>query len=631
MRSFIALEKARPRGYVKRLDRELADVLNNPIDGVSVQPCTQDEFLIRWNFSLKGSAANPFAFGSIDGYVIFPLDYRFKEIDVTLVNIPRSWNFSSGRFREGEEITFEKKWSPNWHPISRKNPMLDLLAELNNELVEAYGTGESFRAPREKCPLLRVTPGAAKAWGRFGLVRRLATYLVSCFGAWLAAFVWCLACCFLGLGLGLLLSWPVARLVAFLVWCSACCFLGMYPKDNYPGGYSHLGETGTLRFDNVSPAVSGQRTQVFAFWKRGRFDTYKWPCHNGTKGLMALKDQFWVRTYCLRDDGIFLGERIIIAETSGPLGHWTEEWVVCSDGTARLLSEDLPGGASQRGRVRAPFWGITLRQIGELLVEVGFLSESLAAHESSALKPDVGVRDFVKNVIKPRTRGKGQGYALMINAQTPLEVEVMVSHSWEEGILEFFFALRRSSLARKPDVPLFVCFLSLYQNDDPDLGVTVAQQCGQDPTVGPFVEVLHNFKRRPRLRVKVSDLEEMTARGQYWSNYRYMASQPFTCGTMVLVPNKFCNIYTRMWCVLELYTASVMGVPTVCAFNAEGILDPSVSSKHARCGNPNMPMNDDERNIRAAIETSSTTDYRHLDQWIRNFDTLYGARMTMRR
>ena len=59
--------------------------------------------------------------------------------------------------------------------------------------------------------------------------------------------------------------------------------------------------------------------------------------------------------------------------------------------------------------------------------------------------------------------------------------------------------------------PFWVCAFSIYQNNDPDKGVTIWQQLGSDPEHGPVATVL-----------RVVDL-------------------------MLAVLTEECDIYTRLW------------------------------------------------------------------------------------
>ena len=61
-------------------------------------------------------------------------------------------------------------------------------------------------------------------------------------------------------------------------------------------------------------------------------------------------------------------------------------------------------------------WGITLEQIKQL-------------QNYPLIDPETTMREVVKRIIIPMTKGKGFGYALLINQAKPLKAKVMISVS----------------------------------------------------------------------------------------------------------------------------------------------------------------------------------------------------------
>lgn len=125
-------------------------------------------------------------------------------------------------------------------------------------------------------------------------------------------------------------------------------------------------------------------------------------------------------------------------------------------------------------------WGITLAQCKELIHE---------CTQDPGWSKSNTVHTLVEEYVKPRTRGSGLGYALLMNQAAPLEVNVMVSHTWAENAEEFFQTLERS--VRPHDV-MFICALSLYQNKD-GAGPTISQQLGMTASESPFRRVLDHI------------------------------------------------------------------------------------------------------------------------------------------
>lgn len=128
-------------------------------------------------------------------------------------------------------------------------------------------------------------------------------------------------------------------------------------------------------------------------------------------------------------------------------------------------------------------WGMTMRQIRKLMDEC---KDDPDWHQNNS------VRDMVKHHILPRTAGTGLGYALKVNHESPLEVAVLVSHSWNENAEEFVETLERTVGA---DEILFVCAFAIYQNED-GAGPTVSQQIGASMNCSPFGRVLENIQEQ---------------------------------------------------------------------------------------------------------------------------------------
>ncbi|CAJ1330137.1 unnamed protein product [Effrenium voratum] len=247
-------------------------------------------------------------------------------------------------------------------------------------------------------------------------------------------------------------------------------------------------------------------------------------------------------------------------------------------------------GAKQAG-VGPWLWGVSLVQLTDLSPR----------HEWT-------MRDMVDKSITPTTRGTGLGYALKLNFQEPRVANIMVSHAWDELYSHFMNAIHcfvRKSMSEGAAWEAngyWVCATAIYQAEDvPEL--TIEKQLGPDPRCGPFAAVLRQ------------------------------------ASTMVACITEACSIYSRMWCVFELFMAKELAIPVFQA-NGDEIHSGSVStgsefespvvdafgrqclqpvnSKAARCGPPLVggkptPMNKDERMIREAIERSvgqfSAVDY----------------------
>uniref|UniRef100_A0A7S2NMR0 Transmembrane protein n=1 Tax=Zooxanthella nutricula TaxID=1333877 RepID=A0A7S2NMR0_9DINO len=252
-------------------------------------------------------------------------------------------------------------------------------------------------------------------------------------------------------------------------------------------------------------------------------------------------------------------------------------------------------------------WGLRRSQIQELLTKL---------RQDDHWKRSNTVYTLVQDFVIPWTRGTGRGYALTLNSASPLEVNLMISHSWAENAEDFLEALLRSTRA---DDVLFVCALSLYQAAD-EHGPSIADQIGSSAPESPFRRVLEHIRRKggdggmlwrwrtvvswvpsaclllaaclyllplllwtcvpgfrqcahvikfredwvwgdyphpwarlaPALAMLCATLAVLTFAALWWM-------QPYA-GRMLIVPNRECDIYTRLWCTYEVFTALRLGV-----------------------------------------------------------------------
>jgi len=310
------------------------------------------------------------------------------------------------------------------------------------------------------------------------------------------------------------------------------------------------------------------------------------------------------------------------------------------------------GGESRpqisRGRQIYPeHWGMTRQQIRDLLMRLRSEPAWTQSNTVYAL-----VRDF----IVPWTAGTGLGYALLVNEAEPKEVNVMISHCFSENAEEFLEATLRATDDR--DV-VYICALANYQAED-GCGPTITEQLGRHPTQSPFWRVLAHIASEGakaglpwrwrsvllRLPTFIFLSFVMLACSPQWSasvdfvewfewgaplhsaHSRYYAfvvmcfsvgsiaalavrltTRRLYPGRMVVVPNNNEDVYSRLWCVYEIFVARTLGVavtvaPTL-ATAGRG------SSRDARCSN----LEDDQR-IRREIERRPG-GYRAIDYAVR--------------
>lgn len=171
------------------------------------------------------------------------------------------------------------------------------------------------------------------------------------------------------------------------------------------------------------------------------------------------------------------------ALASDALGSRSTRFIECpkTDTTYEgpALPQRLPGGRP----VPPECWGVTRWQCLELLLRLRGMVKR------GEWDPKASVYELVEQILKPETRGKGYGMALLWNLKEPLEVNTMVSHAWGEGAIEFLEAICRSTSDK--DV-LFICAFSLYQCGD-ECGPSIAEQLGSLAEDSPFRRVLNHI------------------------------------------------------------------------------------------------------------------------------------------
>eukprot|EP00435_Cladocopium_sp_Y103_P021606 s1719_g5.t1 len=316
-----------------------------------------------------------------------------------------------------------------------------------------------------------------------------------------------------------------------------------------------------------------------------------------------------------------------------------------SDFTKTAKPQIVPAGEGRTTALEVwpEKWGITVKQFARLLDE---------CREDPDWSDEFTVADLVQKYVIPMTRGTGLSYAVLVNANSPKEVDVMISHAWAENALDFCRTLERSV---QYEEPLFICALSLYQCED-NCGPTIAEQLGTYPQESPFHRVLQRIHDRGK---------EIEKSGGWWRNSVVLVRIPwillvisvtcvftpvvikgcipmhttcaygtckplfeflpiyvwewtfkpleghmyaFVCighivgvvtilaflvlqillrtghlfrGRMVAVPNHNCEMYTRLWCVFEMFVAQSLLVPVKLANTLASAGE--VNSANAQC------------------------------------------------
>lgn len=138
----------------------------------------------------------------------------------------------------------------------------------------------------------------------------------------------------------------------------------------------------------------------------------------------------------------------------------------------------------------------------------------------------VNLYHICNHYVKPWTRNLGNSIALLMNNSKPLKAQVMISHAWDECIIESMVAVlgRAAVIGMSLDDVIWFCTFAQYQPGDMegDCGPGVAAQLALDP----FKKVINSDP-------------------QYG---------------MVVIHTSRAELYGRLWCVYEVNEADACDV-----------------------------------------------------------------------
>lgn len=170
----------------------------------------------------------------------------------------------------------------------------------------------------------------------------------------------------------------------------------------------------------------------------------------------------------------------------------------------------------------------------------------------------VNFYDIDTYFVQPWTRGHGCGVSLLMNPEEQLDPQFMISHGWGADVEEDMECLQ--SLDR--DCVIWFCVFANYQCNDGH-GPSIADQLALDP----FESII----------AFVQNVED---------------------GAMLALHSSTVDIYTRMWCVLEISTALAMDVPVIAKVSRSWAVSEisrqgqwgEIDTAAAKCGDPgDMP------------------------------------------
>lgn len=316
-----------------------------------------------------------------------------------------------------------------------------------------------------------------------------------------------------------------------------------------------------------------------------------------------------------------------------------------------------------------PHWGLTRQQLVELLQKL---------RQDPDWRRANNVYTLVSDFIVPWSRGKGLGYALQVNGREPKEVNVMVSHAFAENAEDFLESVIRSTDG--DDVVFICALAIYQAEDGagPTIAEQLGRKPSESPFWRVLAHIKQSGEERGRHWKAVRALQHLPvvlvlagvlvgcvpiilykdAFGEWyqrrhadplyhhqtttelpnpvvnWWCYRAFPSSIVLVaiaamiraalgmthvvypGRMLVVPNEQMDLYSRLWCVYEIFIATTMGLPTKMA--------PTVArAGRAKCESASCSSEEDSNRIRGEIEAREG-GYELVDRAIRQ--VMRGAR-----
>ena len=192
--------------------------------------------------------------------------------------------------------------------------------------------------------------------------------------------------------------------------------------------------------------------------------------------------------------------------------------------------------------------------------------------------------DVNNHVIKPLCARHGTSYALQ---QSPggLHAQVFVSHAWKEPFQQFTRSIFETYETSPTKPTLWICTFALVQSDDEDFIASQIGNADEELRSTPFARALEQANE------------------------------------LLVVRNNVIDLYTRLWCVCELFFAHEFGfLPhRVRVTGSDVFADaPDTTCINARC----TSLSDRNRIIREIVGNNNLRRVREVDETIRKFRKL---------
>lgn len=174
----------------------------------------------------------------------------------------------------------------------------------------------------------------------------------------------------------------------------------------------------------------------------------------------------------------------------------------------------LPGKTlhGQALEVHPGYFAISLHQLNDL--DAKAQSQLKGAYRAASTK------QVVEEIIRPATEHlANRGYARLLNEGNLLFLQVFVVHSWDSGFSDFVKTVNGVFKSQESPPNLWICATALWQGGD----LRTARRPGLDPAEGQFAQAMKRAQ------------------------------------SVLVVRSETVDLYTRLWCVWELFLAERLG------------------------------------------------------------------------
>jgi hypothetical protein len=294
-----------------------------------------------------------------------------------------------------------------------------------------------------------------------------------------------------------------------------------------------------------------------------------WACVTAVTGvwMLATDRHFWLPVCAALSLNYWCAAAWIAWAVSAEAGAVLAVAAAVVRGSGLLFPPGGEPGPARPGPVPPHMWGITIDMLKGVYDD--------AKRQAGPDFESWTMRDINNRILKPLCNAQKKSFALH-HSPGGLAADVFVTHAWDEPFGQFYESVTTAFRTALRPPTLWICAFALLQGDDKTV---IAAQIGPPHAPlcdTPFVQALKSAKK------------------------------------LLVVRNMTTDVYTRLWCVCELYYAHVFGFFTrkdVYVSGPDVHAENTTSCRYGQCYSM-----DDQTRILAELRK---IDYKQIDDIIR--------------